>query len=274
MQISKVSFENISALSYKDVFYQKHTKELDSFYAFEPNQAGLDQAIAKRSSYPVDRILLNSVLNEKYKKIKASDLQNYNVELLLQEKTFTVVTAHQPLILGGPAFYFYKICSIINLCKSLKRTHPDFNFIPVFVTGSEDHDFDEIKGIQLFGKSLEWQTEEKGPVGRFSTEGISEIIQQVSLIMGSTESALKLINIFNDSLRDSEIYNDFVFNWINAIFGQYGLLVFNMDDDRIKRSFIPMMQLEITERISEKLVVDTQQNFYISISNLRHLQGM
>lgn len=73
MHISKVSFDKIQALSHKDVFYQQHYQVLKDFIAFEPTMEGLEQAIAARQKYPVDRTLLVNVLASHYENYKTSE---------------------------------------------------------------------------------------------------------------------------------------------------------------------------------------------------------
>src|SRR5690554_3520523 len=52
----------------------------------------------------------------------------------------------------------------VRLAEKLKTTYPDKNFVPVFWMASEDHDFEEINHLHLFGSTFSWETEQKGPV--------------------------------------------------------------------------------------------------------------
>lgn len=258
MHISKIGFEKISALSYKDVVYQTQTETLKDFYSFSPDLKGIKEAIAHRSSFPIDRDLLRRVVTDHYTKVHTEDVQMAHIEKLAEANTFTVITAHQPCILGGPAYYFYKICSTIHLCKTLSQQFPDQHFVPVFVSGSEDHDFEEVKNLNVYGKTIDWQTDQTGPVGRFSLDGINETILKLSEILGEGQAAVDVVTIFQKAAKLAITYNDFVFQWLNAIFGKYGLLVVNMDDARLKKAFVPVMKKEILERKSESLVQATQ----------------
>ena len=47
--------------------------------------------------------------------------------------------------------------------KFLYETYPDYHFVPIFWMASEDHDFEEIKSVSLFGKTINWETEQTGP---------------------------------------------------------------------------------------------------------------
>lgn len=259
LRIEKVPFDEINSLSFKDKFYQQNPEKLKHFIQFTPDLDGLKDAIeVRKNRFPVDRKLLVKVLQDHYTKSDPTDLQTQNIKDLQEENTFTIVTAHQPSLLGGPAYYFYKIYSTINLCRQLSKKFNDCKFVPIFISGSEDHDFDEVKSIFLYNKSIEWQNESKGPVGRFATAGLEEVINNVQAILGHNDHVKDIISIFETSLQNANTYNDFVFSWLNKFFGAYGLIVLNMDDSRFKNAFAPFIKKEILERKSIHLVQKTQ----------------
>lgn len=259
MHLSYVSFDKVKALNFKDVYYQQHFPKMEDFYHFAPTLEGLSHAIEARKNFPVQRRLLVEVLTSHYTKIQPSEKQLFNISKLAEDTTFTIVTAHQPSLMGGPAYYFYKIFSTLHLAKKLKETYPSYHFVPLFINGSEDHDFDEVKSLQLFGKKISWETDQKGSVGRFMTTGLEGVVTELVEILGPNPKAQRLSEIFTNALSGAKTYNDFVFSWLNAFLGDYGLIVLNMDDVRLKKSFIPIFTKEITERISEKLVHETQE---------------
>jgi len=259
MRVSHIPFEKIQSLSFKDVTYQAQPEWISSFISFTPDLEGLKKAVLARKDFSTDRALLVSVLEEQYRNVDEATYVNQQIALLGNENTFTVITAHQPSLFGGPAYYFYKICSAINLAETLKREMPQYHFIPVFINGGEDHDFDEVKSLKLFGKTLAWETNQRGSVGRFRTEGLEEAFQELDAILGQNETASALRNIFKTSLQHAESYNDFVLRWVHAIFGKYGLIVASMDNPSLKKSFIPYMEREILQRESERLVLETQE---------------
>ncbi len=76
MHISRVSFEKIHALSFKDVFYQSQFHQLRKIISFEPTLEGLQQAVEARNNFPIDRSLLVNVLSDHYSQYPTSDKQN------------------------------------------------------------------------------------------------------------------------------------------------------------------------------------------------------
>jgi bacillithiol biosynthesis cysteine-adding enzyme BshC len=258
MQLSKIPFHKISALAARDVFYQENYKALAPFIAFEPTMDGIEKAIAERKKYPVDRTLLTEVLASHYEGQEMSEKQYHHLYLLHQEDTFTIVTAHQPSLLGGPAYYFYKIYSVLNLCKQLAAKYPDLHFVPVFISGAEDHDFDEISTVKIFGKSVTWETQQSGATGRFTIDGLDDVVAQCCQILGPSPKANQIAAIFKDALDHSKTYNEFVFKWVNAFFKEDGLLFLNMDDPKLKQALVPLMKRELLENISSPIVMETQ----------------
>lgn len=254
-----IPFEKVNQIAYKDITYINHPETLKAFYAFSPDLDGLKAASKDRNKFQVNRTLLVDVLNRHYAHQEITTKQRYNIDALIDENTFTIVTAHQPCLLTGPAYYFYKIFSTIHLCTLLKESMPSKHFVPVFISGSEDHDFEETNHLGIFGSRLEWSTTQRGPVGRFTVDGLDTVIESFLQLLGTRPEATAIRTLLTDSLKNAKSYNDFVFALLNQLFGKYGLIVLNMDDRDLKAGFIPVMQRELLERPSEKLVWQTQE---------------
>ncbi|MFT4535296.1 MAG: bacillithiol biosynthesis cysteine-adding enzyme BshC [Saprospiraceae bacterium] len=259
MNIEKIDYSQVSAISSKDLAYIKLEPFLKEFYNYSPDLSSFEKAIVDRKSKRVDRSLLVSVLEANYSEINPSELQKVNIASLRDENTFTIITAHQPSLLGGPLYYILKVCSVINLCIQLKDKYPEYNFVPTFISGGEDHDFDEIDHLNLFGKSVSWDREARGPVGRLDIEGLQSVIDEVLEILGDNPITQKLKSILNESIESCDTYGLFVFKFVNALFGKYGVIAVNMDDAKLKAAFAPIMKKELLERLSQPLVTETQE---------------
>lgn len=259
MQFHKLDFSKVNALSKRDITYQNSPQTFNDYLNFLPDLEGLYQAIQERNKFPINRTLLTNALKTQYLQIKATDAQLHNLEKLGNDNTYTIITAHQPALLTGPLYYIYKIFSAINLSEKLKSTYPDLNFVPVFINGSEDHDFDEVKSLHLFQKKITWQHEEGGPTGRFDLDGLQAVINEVASVLGENNYSAKILSTFRDCLHPSANYNEFVFRMVNQLFGQYGLIVANMDNASLKKAFVPIMKEELLTGISEKLIKPTQE---------------
>ena len=102
MAIHRIDFADIPQLSDRDKAYQSNKNPFESLIQYKPELASFAQAIEDRKKFPVDRSLLVKVLKEQYKNLEDCDLATNNIELLNSENTFTVITAHQPVLFTGP----------------------------------------------------------------------------------------------------------------------------------------------------------------------------
>ena len=98
-------------------------------------------------------------LMKQYDDLKITSATLTNIDLLKHKTTFTVTTGHQLNLFTGPLYFFYKIISTINLCKELKATYPEHNFVPLYWMATEDHDFDEINYFNFKGQNIQWNRE-------------------------------------------------------------------------------------------------------------------
>ena len=158
--------------------------EAQTFVKYAPNLEGFKKAIEQRASFPTNRKVLVSVLQKQYETLaqktqsnqasaeskEAFKAVNANVNLLLEENTFTITTAHQPNIFTGPLYFFYKIIHAIQLAAELKKQFPKYNFVPVYYMGSEDADLQEVGSYTLAGEAYQWNTKQKGAIGRMKVD--------------------------------------------------------------------------------------------------------
>ncbi|MGB0166058.1 MAG: bacillithiol biosynthesis protein BshC, partial [Luteibaculum sp.] len=84
--------------------------------------------------------------------LELSAAQQNNLELLGEKNTLTVCTGHQACFLGGPLYFVYKALHTIKLAQELNEKLDGFKVVPIFWLAGEDHDFDEIAQITVFGK--------------------------------------------------------------------------------------------------------------------------
>lgn len=257
MKLLQVNYDQVPHISKRDLAYIQGDSKLRPFYSYDFSFEAFDKIIKDRKSFPVDRSLLVDSLTEQYVNIDTSDVTKQNIASLREENTFTIITAHQPSLLTGPLYFIYKISSTINLCKRLQTVHPSCKFVPTFILGAEDHDFEEINHLSVFGKQIVWETDQKGSVGRMSLDGIKEVLEKAKDILGSSPYAEEIISILNKSFDKADNYFDFVYNYVNELFKEYGLVVINMDNPKLKGSFAPIIKKEVLESFSEHRVNDT-----------------
>ncbi len=259
MQISKIPFSDIPQLSQKDKDYALGAPHLRPFYKHGVKIESFSNIIDEKQKKKVNRVALIEALQQQYEGVNTSTAVRENINALVSDNTFTVTTAHQPALFTGPLYYVYKILSTINLARQLAETYPAYHFVPMFVSGAEDHDFEEINHAHLFGKTMRWEHNEKGAVGTMSMENLIPIIQNVIEMLGESENAQRLSAILRKAYFGKHQYGKAAFLFVNELFMKYGLVVLDMNTPVLKREFIPFIKEELTQQVSKSIVPNTQR---------------
>lgn len=250
--------------------YISGDERLKPFYRFPVSTDGLAQAIAERKKFPVDRKLLVSVLREQYRSMPVNEAVEKSIDALLNERTFTICTAHQPAIFTGSLFFIYKIVHAIRLAAELSKQHPENQFVPVFYMGSEDADLDELGHVFLNGEKLSWETSQQGAIGRMSTKGLERIIDRLEGEVGVYPFGARLITMLRECYLESADVQTATLKIVHRLFGEYGLVVLIPDHPALKARVAAAFETELTEQRSSKIVRVTidalQQNFKVQAS--------
>ncbi len=216
-----------------------------------------DQIDLKSASYSSEnRMILVEALTQQYTTVDASEAVHNNLALLKKDTTFTITTGHQLSLFTGPLYFIYKTLHIIKLCRELKITYPNNDFVPVFWMASEDHDFEEINHFHLFGKTHSWESDQKGPVGQFDTESLQTIREELhTFFQNHPESEIHSIIESYEGKTLGEAH----FRLLHALFKNYGLIVIEPDAKVLKRLFIPIIEKELFDRFAEEKVTSTTE---------------
>ncbi|MBI4945558.1 MAG: bacillithiol biosynthesis cysteine-adding enzyme BshC [Bacteroidetes bacterium] len=253
MQFSHIPFSKTGSFSKIFLDYIDREPKLVTFYKYPPVLDSFRQAIKDISSQKFNRKLLVDVITEQYSKSNCQ-LPIANCQLLLQENTFTVCTGHQLCLFTGQLYFIYKIISTINLSEQLNKKYPENNFVPVFWMASEDHDFDEVNHINLFGKKVEWKNKKGGVVGKYSNKGLGDLIAELKTVLGDSKTASELVELFQNAYTKHADFSSATRYMVNELFGQYGLVVLDPDDARLKREFAEVIKDDLLNSSAHKLV--------------------
>ena len=254
---SFIAYDQLSQISDRDKAYEKEDPKLRPFYKYSPALSNFKQVITDKKNEATDRPLLVKVLLEQYKSFDISAKTKVNIDKLLDDTTYTVVTAHQPSLFTGPSYFIYKICSIINLSRNINSELNDNYVVPVFVMGGEDHDFEEISTAKIFGKSLVWENNQGGSVGKLDNKTLEPVLAQLKDILGDRPIATEIYSTIQTSFTKFKTYGEGMRYLVNELFKEYGLIVLDMSDKQLKKSFIPFIEEEIFERKSINLIQQT-----------------
>lgn len=248
MNVNPVSFESTGAFTPFFLDYIRQKESLRPFYNAFPELKNFADQLALKQVFPAgNRKTLVQVLQQQYINVPAAQPVKNNINNLGDNNTFTITTGHQLNIFTGPLYFIYKIITVINTCKKLSVAYPGYRFIPVYWMASEDHDYDEIKSFRLYGKNYTWQTSQQGAVGRFTTHDLKTLFSEIP---GD-------IVLFKEAYTRFKKLSDAVRFYINALFGEYGLVVIDGDNRELKKLFSSVITDDLINHSAKNLVDQT-----------------
>ena len=261
MHQNHISFRDTGYFSSLICDYLDEKETLKQFYNRLPNLENFKYQIEeKQASFNEDtRATLVSVLKKQYQNVDVSEKTDQNITVLKNDNTFTITTGHQLNLFTGPLYFLYKIISTINLSNELKQQYPDCNFVPIYWMATEDHDFEEINYFNFKGRKVQWNKNVSGAVGELSNDGLSNVFNQFSEVLGRSNNANDLKNLFEKAYVKHNNLTDATRFLANELFKTYGLVIIDANDSDLKNEFIPFIKEELLQQTSCKTVVETNK---------------
>lgn len=260
MKITTFDFKDIPQFSDTDKAYTLRDESLRPFYEYDVTLEAFEKVIAQKNFEESKRAILVEELEAQYKDVAASEATLENIQKLKEANCYTIITAHQPNLFTGPLYSIYKIISTINLVEKLSKEYPKQQFVPIFWTGGEDHDFDEVNHLNLFGKRLTWEDEQGGSVGQYSVDSLRSVLDQTKDILGGGEHAKVVAEKLEEFYGSARTYSEAVKHFLNWIFGRYGLVIANAGTAGFKRQMIPLFKDELLHQPSKGIIEQTIQD--------------
>lgn len=254
MDVTKIDFSQIPQLSGNDKAYTLEDAAMRPFYEHEVSIEQFKAVIEKKTFSAEKRQLLADALEVQYEGIKYSSSTWNNIQKLRAENSYTIITAHQPNLFTGPLYSIYKIVSTLNLVEQLEATYPEHQFVPIFWTGGEDHDFEEVNHLNLFGRKIVWEDPQGGPVGAYDAASLQPTLEEVIEVLGQGEFAQTLAAALRRFYTDAPNYSAAVKKFVNWIFSRYGLVIANANNAVFKRQMISIFKDELLNQTSKPIV--------------------
>jgi bacillithiol synthase len=254
----RLSYRQTGAFSKIVLDYLDDAEPLRSFYSHKPTWDGIAKAITVRKEFSTNRKVLVEHLQKQYASVVLNDAVKKNIDLLLNENTFTITTAHQPNLFTGPLYFLYKILHAIKLAADCKKQFSQNNFVPVFYMGSEDADVDELAHFWLSGEKRIWKTEQSGAFGRFVAD--KELVKLIDAMAGELGVHVygdEIVNKLKAYYKVGVTIQQATFELVNDLFAEYGLIVLIADAALLKQQMIAVFEDELLNHNSSKLVEQT-----------------
>src|SRR5690606_17884950 len=135
------------------------------------------------------------------------------------------------------------------------------DFVPVYWMATEDHDFEEINHFLLHEKKIVWNKPSGGAVGEFDTDGLNEVLKVLSTELGISTYAQYLKDLFEKAYLKHLNLADATRFLVNELFSDYGLVILDGNDKKLKKLFAPYVRQELQNQVSFTKVSETLNNF-------------
>ncbi|MFZ1519960.1 MAG: bacillithiol biosynthesis cysteine-adding enzyme BshC [Ignavibacteriaceae bacterium] len=265
---------------------------LDYLYEFENVQEYYKHNFRNKENFPQlfkaisesrknRQIDLSSILTNQY-----STLQNIsgntlrNIESLNDENTIAIVTGQQVGILGGPLYTLYKVLTAIKLANQYNQKYEGYKFVPVFWLEGDDHDFNEVRSINIFdnenqvlniGYKQEIEDDDaKQSVGKINfDESLNEFFSQFDGSLRNTDFKIDLLLKLKECYQIGKSFKQSFKELLFWLFDEYGLVIFDPQDPQVKIILKPVFKKEVND-----FAVHTQKLIQVSakLEELYHAQ--
>ena len=259
---TRIPYRQTNHFSKTILDYIDRSPALKPFFTYPTTLQGVKKAIEDRKQFNYNRSVLVQELQKQYATVELPAKTKDNIELLASSNTFTFTTAHQNNIFTGPLYFIYKILHTIKLAEYCKTNLPEYDFVPVFYIGSEDADLDELNHIYIGGQKIVWNTKQTGAVGRMKVD--KELVKLIGLMEGQLSvlpNGDEILKLMKECCKEGDTIQHSTFKIVNALFGEYGLVVLLPDNAELKRQMIQVFKddllhqraSDIVERTAERL---------------------
>jgi len=278
-----INFKEIPGNTKLFLDYLNSFEKVQKYYKYDFRDK--EQFIAKfkqLSESPKEfRNELSTIINNQYKSLNPSSRTLKNISFLKNKETIAVVTGQQLGILGGPLYTFYKIITAIKLCSHLAERYDNYHFVPVFWLEGDDHDFDEVRSINVLNDNNEIikisyndeaieEEQNRGSIGYLKfKESINIFLKDFESQLRNTEFKNPLMDNLKSFYCEEKTFKEPFKELLFWLFDQYGLVIFDPQDSKIKELLKPVFKKEISDfrNHTEKLV-----NISANLEELYHAQ--
>ncbi|HEX5002047.1 MAG TPA: bacillithiol biosynthesis cysteine-adding enzyme BshC [Bacteroidia bacterium] len=258
MNKTSISYERSGSFSGLFLDYLSGNEKVRPFYSYLPVRESFKTA-AEEKHYPrQQRSVLTTALINQYQQQAPEYLTEVQpvIAALGNENTFTVTTGHQLNLFTGPLYSIYKIATTIKLASELAEKYPHRKFVPVFWMASEDHDFEEIKSVQLTEKKLAWNPGFP-PVacGAIPTDRMHAFIEELQNAAGNSALFREMASCYTSGSNLAQATRKLV----HLLFAGSNLLVIDGNDASLKNLFVEEMLDDVFNHSAYTLVSETAE---------------
>ena len=251
----RIAFDQLAAFSRLFSEYTQYSDTISPFFNGDFRSPSSFESAAQRTlQLDRNRDLIADVLLDQNAQWGLDEKVQRNIERLRQNDSVVVITGQQLGLFLSPLFIPYKTLTTLLLARQLEEllNRP---VIPVFWLHGEDHDFAETTPVNLLNKnhelvSLSYAPEPlppPGPVGRMTFDSdIERVLSDLETHLPRTPNKEELLGFLKDHYRPGASLLDAFAFFLKRLFSDTGLVLFSVDDKRIKETCTPLFRREIS----------------------------
>jgi bacillithiol biosynthesis cysteine-adding enzyme BshC len=112
-----------------------------------------------------------------------------------------------------------------------------------------------LNHIHLGGEKLAWNTKQKGAVGRMKVD--KELVKLIHTIEGQLSvlpHGNDIISLIKKHYKENQTIQDATFGFVNALFGEYGVVVLLPDNAALKKQMVPVFEDDLLHQSASGIV--------------------
>jgi bacillithiol biosynthesis cysteine-adding enzyme BshC len=223
--------------------YLKQSADVQPFFHYRFDQLSDDMerlAELKHRLFPRKEVAQH--IENFMERFPSSPSIKKSIEKLKQDDSVVVIGGQQAGILTGPLYTLHKVISIIKLAEEKERLL-HVPVVPVFWIAGEDHDYQEVNHvyIPIEQKADKWIFPQKVLQKKMvsdiclNKEITNKWVHHLIETFGETIHTNNLLDFVERQLENSMTFVDFFANIIVELFKDYGLLIIDSGDHKLRQ---------------------------------------
>jgi len=238
----------------EDYFYA--FGKVDEFYNGDfRDPTAFQNQMEKVKSRTLPRKKVAATLKAQNQKYGCGVKTQKNINKLLDQQTYAVVTGQQVGLFSGPLYTIYKTLTAIKLAQYLNQ-NSEVCVVPIFWMASDDHDFQEINHIHILDKNnqiqkIQYASEtfaDRIPASNILlTSNIERCLQELDVSTHDTEFKKDVLYDLSDAYQSGRSFADAFAVWMTRLFKSHGLIFMDASHPDFKALGKQVFHQEIAE---------------------------
>ncbi|MCQ6279763.1 bacillithiol biosynthesis cysteine-adding enzyme BshC [Bacillus sp. EB600] len=249
--------------------YLKQSTEIQPFFHYRFDQLSDDlERLAELNNRSFQRKEIARHIENFMERFPSSPSIKHSIEKLKQDNSVVVIGGQQAGILTGPLYTLHKVISIIKLAEEKEKVL-NVPVVPVFWIAGEDHDYQEVNHVFI---PIQQKADKRiFPQKVLQKKMVSDIVLNKDIALtwarhligtfGETNHTASLLTFIENQLEKSTTFVDFFANIIMELFKDYGLLIIDSGDHKLREHEKEILynQIENHDSITSLLLEQQKQ---------------